>query len=104
MRRQRTQRKSKGGSDERYPLRHLTERIIGYALEVHSHLGQGLLESLYEEAPAYEFDLKGVKYERQKEVGLVYKTRQIGNHRIDFFGGGRGNLGTESGSEPKYGS
>ena len=36
----------------------LTEQIIGAAIEVHIHLGPGLLESIYEEALCHEFSLR----------------------------------------------
>ena len=44
-----------------------------------------MLESLYEEALEYEFELRGIHYERQKEIGLRYKGREIGRHRIDYL-------------------
>jgi GxxExxY protein len=43
-----------------------TEQIIAAAIEVHRHLGTGLLESIYEEALCYEFALRGIPFERQK--------------------------------------
>ncbi len=52
--------------NEEYPEKELTKQIISAALEVHSSLGPGLLEKLYEEALAYEFELRNIKYERQK--------------------------------------
>ena len=33
----------------------------------------------------YEFELRGIQYERQKEMGLRYKGREIGSHRIDYL-------------------
>ena len=33
----------------------------------------------------YEFELRGIQYERQKEMGLRYKGREIGRHRIDYL-------------------
>ena len=33
----------------------------------------------------YEFELRGVQYERQKETGLKYKGREMGRHRIDYL-------------------
>ena len=55
----------------------LTERIIGAAIEVHRELGKGLLESIYEEALCHEFDLQGIKYQRQVPVGITYKGKLI---------------------------
>jgi GxxExxY protein len=55
----------------------LTERIIGAAVEVHRHLGPGLLESIYEEALAYEFVLRSLKFEKQVPVDVLYKEFRI---------------------------
>jgi len=63
----------------------LTERIIGAAIEVHRHLGPGLLESIYEEALCYEFSLRGIAYERQKPVDVLYKGRTIKAQRLDLL-------------------
>ena len=68
-----------------FPLKDITERIISCAIEVHRTLGPGLLENLYEGALEYEFDLRGIYYERQKEIGLRYKRRVIGQHRINYL-------------------
>jgi len=62
-----------------------TESFIACAIEVHSALGPGLLESVYEEALAHEFTLRGVNYEKQKEISLKFKGKEIGKHRIDFL-------------------
>jgi GxxExxY protein len=50
-----------------------TESIIGAAIEVHKHLGPGLLESVYEECLCYELSLRGLAYERQVELPIRYK-------------------------------
>ena len=68
-----------------YPFKDITEKIILCAREIHSNLGPGLLESVYEEALGYEFDLREIKYQRQREIGLRYKGKIIGNHRLDFL-------------------
>ncbi len=62
----------------------LTEKIIGAAIEVHRILGPGLLESVYEQALCYEFELRGIKYERQKAVQMWYKDKPIKDQRIDL--------------------
>lgn len=51
----------------------ITEKIIGAAIEVHRHLGPGLLEYVYEAALAFELGQLGLPSERQKPVPVVYK-------------------------------
>nr|NSL49198.1 GxxExxY protein [Dendrosporobacter quercicolus DSM 1736]SDM87361.1 GxxExxY protein [Dendrosporobacter quercicolus] len=63
----------------------LTGRVIGAALEVHSILGPGYLESIYEEALAREFNICGIAYERQKPVAIDYKGYAVGAGRLDFL-------------------
>lgn len=63
----------------------LTGEIIGVAMEVHSQLGPGFLESVYGEALAVEFELKGVKFQRQKELPVLYKGRNIKQFACDFL-------------------
>jgi len=55
----------------------LTEKIIGAAIEVHRILGPGLLESVYEEALCYEFELRGICFHRQAPVEMHYKDKAI---------------------------
>ena len=77
---QRTQSKK-----ENFLYKELTNDIISCAINVHSILGPGLLESLYEEALIHEFELNGILYERQKEIDFIYKNKIIGKHRIDLI-------------------
>jgi GxxExxY protein len=63
----------------------LTERIIGAAIEVHHVLGPGLLESIYEEALCHEFELRGISFERQKELDVIYKGHRIKSQKIDIL-------------------
>ncbi|HEX2217955.1 MAG TPA: GxxExxY protein [Gemmatimonadales bacterium] len=51
----------------------LSHAIVGAAIEVHKHLGSGLLESVYEAALNRELTLRGIKVERQVHVPLLYK-------------------------------
>lgn len=51
----------------------LSHAIVGGAIEVHRHLGSGLLESVYESALCRELSLQGIKVERQVHVPLEYK-------------------------------
>ena len=66
-------------------LNRLTERIIGCAIDVHRHLGPGLLENVYEQAVCVEFDLQGIRYQRQVKLPVNYKDRVIGEYRIDLL-------------------
>ena len=63
----------------------LTEKIISSAIEVHRALGPGLLESIYEETPCYELSLRGIPFERQKEVDVIYKGKVIKGQRLDLL-------------------
>jgi GxxExxY protein len=63
----------------------LTEKIIGAAIEVHRVLGPGLLESVYEQALCHEFDLRGIKYQRQAHVEFIYKKKVFKDQRIDLL-------------------
>jgi len=62
-----------------------TERIIGCALEVHKHLGPGLLESVYESALCIEFKATSLPFKRQVGVPLYYKSELISEHRPDLI-------------------
>lgn len=62
----------------------LTERIIGFAIEVHRHLGPGLLESAYEECLCYELSENGIAFRRQVPLPVVYKAVRLDcGYRID---------------------
>lgn len=63
----------------------LTEQIIAAAIEVHRLLGPGLLESIYEEAFCVELTLRGMAFERQKEIEIYYKGRSIKGQRLDLL-------------------
>ncbi len=63
----------------------LTEKIIGAAIEVHRELGPGLLESIYEEALCYEFELCGIKCKRQAPADIVYKGKVIKGQKLDLL-------------------
>ena len=68
----------------------LSKEIIGAAIEVHRHLGPGLLESAYEEALCYELELRDISYERQKYQSLNYKEKVLKtDYRIDLLVDGK---------------
>jgi GxxExxY protein len=64
----------------------LSKDVLGAAIEVHKHLGPGLLESAYEECLSYELMQKGYKIERQKPIPVVYKEIKLEcGYRIDIL-------------------
>ncbi len=63
----------------------VTREIIGAAMEVHSALGVGFLESVYEEALAIEFELRKISFEKQKGIDVVYKGRRAKQLVCDFL-------------------
>jgi GxxExxY protein len=63
----------------------LTESIIGAAMEVHSMLGPGLAEKIYEEAMCHELTLRGIPFERQRTIRLEYKSLPLPEQRLDLL-------------------
>lgn len=59
--------------NEKDRLDEITRRIIGAAIEVHRHLGPGLLESAYETCLLFELKQLGFTVEQQKPLPVVYK-------------------------------
>jgi GxxExxY protein len=65
---------------------HLTQKIIGCAIDVHQELGPGLLESIYESAMAVELEYQKLLFQQQVIVPIHYRGKLIGEHRIDLIG------------------
>lgn len=63
----------------------LTHKIIGCAMEVHNHLGNGFQEVVYQRALSIEMNIQGLDHKREKEMSLQYKGYNIGTRRVDFF-------------------
>lgn len=62
-----------------------TREIIAAALEVHRHLGPGLLESAYEECLCHELELRSINFERQKQLPIYYKGKYLDcAYRLDL--------------------
>ena len=70
---------------EQYKFSDLTGKIIGAAMEVHNHLGNGFQEVVYQRALSIEMRLRDIVHEREKEMPLTYKGFNIGTRRADFF-------------------
>jgi GxxExxY protein len=63
----------------------VSERVVLACIEVHRHLGPGLLESAYDEALAHELRLGGTRSARQVVLAATYKGQELpSSHRADF--------------------
>jgi GxxExxY protein len=65
----------------------LTGKVLGAAMEVHSVLGTGFLESVYEEAIAIEFKAREMQFDRQKTFEILYKGVPTKQFTCDFVVG-----------------
>lgn len=63
----------------------LTHKIIGCAMKVHSTLGNGFQEVIYQRALAIEMKKQELSFEREMEMEIYYDDVAIGNRRVDFF-------------------
>ena len=63
----------------------LTKRIIGCAMNVHSTLGNGFQEVIYQRALAIEMQREQLAFVREMEMSIFYRDIQIGKRRVDFF-------------------
>ncbi len=70
---------------KKYKESELTGKIIGAAMEVHKHLGNGFQEVIYQRALSIELNMQNLQHEREKEMDLSYKGYEIGKRRVDFF-------------------
>jgi GxxExxY protein len=70
-------------------INQLTHKIIGCAMEVHKHLGNGFQEVVYQRALSIELNMQGIEHVREQEMPLQYKGFDIGTRRVDFFVDGR---------------
>ncbi len=60
--------------------------VIGCAIEVHKHLGPGLLESAYENCLAYELNQRGLKVSQQLPMPIIYKEVKLDHgYRMDLL-------------------
>ena len=63
----------------------LTERIIGAAIEVHRRLGPGFIESIYHGALAIELRKRGLEFQAELPVPILYGEEKVGEHRLDLL-------------------
>jgi GxxExxY protein len=64
----------------------LSNRVIACAIEVHRHLGSGLLESAYEQCWAHELSRNGIAFQLQHSLPVQYKDVRLDcGSRIDIL-------------------
>ena len=63
----------------------LTQKIIGAAMKVHSTLGNGFQEKIYQRAMVIEMMHSNLNFEREMEMKIFYRNEDIGTRRVDFF-------------------
>ena len=63
----------------------ITEKVIGASFRVHSTLGNGFQEVIYQRALELEFKASRMDYAREFEMPIYYLDQHIGTRRVDFF-------------------
>lgn len=63
----------------------LTHTIIGCAMKVHSILGCGFQEVIYQRCLEIEFRNQHIRYVREFEMPVMYEKQQVGTRRVDFL-------------------
>ncbi|PJA09683.1 MAG: GxxExxY protein [Flavobacteriales bacterium CG_4_10_14_0_2_um_filter_32_8] len=72
-------------ANNKYKHSELTGKIIGCAMKVHSTLGNGFQEVIYQRALAIEMGNQGLAFAREMEMPIFYDEIDIGSRRVDFF-------------------
>jgi GxxExxY protein len=68
-----------------YLYEDLTRQIIGCAMTVHSTLGNGFQELIYQRCLAIELQENGLKFLKEEEMPIYYKGYHVGTRRADFL-------------------
>jgi GxxExxY protein len=76
-------------ANDKVIYRELSYQVMQAIFEVHNALGPGFVENVYEEALAYELELRRIPFERRKAVTVHYKDRVVGTHRLDLVVDGK---------------
>ena len=72
-------------NEKDYKHSDITRKIIGAAMKVHSTLGNGFQEVIYQRALAIEMAKQGLSFQRELEMQIYYDGQEIGTRRVDFF-------------------
>lgn len=71
--------------NEQYKYSEITSKVIGCAMKVHSELGNGFQELIYQRALEIEMADQAILFSREHEMPIYYKQQQIGTRRVDFL-------------------
>lgn len=71
--------------NEQYKYSELTSKIIRCAMNVHSALGNGFQEVIYQRALEIEMGLENISFNREFEMPIFYRQQRIGTRRVDFL-------------------
>lgn len=71
--------------NEQYKYSDLTSKVIGCAMRVHSILGNGFQEVIYQRALKMELIHAEIPFVREFEMPIYYMNQQIGTRRVDFL-------------------
>ena len=71
--------------DNNYKHSELTSKVIGCAMRVHSTLGNGFQEVIYQRALAIEMQKNKLEFQKEMEMKIFYDGIDIGTRRVDFF-------------------
>ena len=71
------------------PLTHAEEevvtRVIDVGFHVHQRLGPGFKETIYQRAFCLELDSRGMRYECEKPIDVIYKQSRIPGQKVDLI-------------------
>ncbi|MCH8127341.1 GxxExxY protein [candidate division KSB1 bacterium] len=70
---------------KKYKYSELTGKIIGAAMRVHSRLGNGFQEVIYQRALAIEMQKQKLSFQQELKISIYYDDQQIGSRRVDFL-------------------
>ncbi len=72
-------------NDTSYLYSEITRKIIGAGMKVHSALGNGFQEVIYQRALVIEMEKEGISFQRELEMPIFYAGEEIGTRRVDFL-------------------
>jgi GxxExxY protein len=67
-----------------YAFEELSSRVLAAAIEVHKALGPGFLESIYQKAMEVALTHRGISFEPQKDIHVLFEEVDVGLHRLDL--------------------